>query len=108
MVQIFVLIFSIFYFTRDGHKLKKYIKTFILKEKHRMLSSIAKEVKNVLKSILWSFLTGFIIRVVDTIGFFIFGYFYALFLGILAGIVSINTSYWTISQHIQFYLYMTS
>lgn len=87
MVQIFVLIFSIFYFTKDGHKVKKYIKTFIPERKHRMFSNMAKEVKNVLKSIFYGhFLTGFIIGVVAAIGFFILGYPYALFLGILTGV----------------------
>ncbi|RBQ22235.1 hypothetical protein ALNOE001_19590 [Candidatus Methanobinarius endosymbioticus] len=87
MIQVFVLIFSIFYFTRDGYKVKKYVKTFIPEKKHRLFSNMAKEVKNVLKSIFYGhFLTGLIIGVIGAIGFFILGYRYALFLGILTGV----------------------
>lgn len=87
MIQIFVLIFSIFYFTRDGYKVKKYIKSFIPEKKHRLFSNMVKEIKIVLKSIFYGhFLTGFIIGIIGVIGFFILGYPYALFLGILTGV----------------------
>lgn len=87
MVQIFVLIFSIFYFSRDGYKIKSYVKAFIPENKHEFFGNMVKEIKTVLKSIFYGhFLTGFIIGVIATIGFFILGYPYALFLGILTGV----------------------
>jgi len=87
MLQGFVLIFSIFYFTRDGHKLKGYINSFIPEGKEKFFAHMFKEVKIVLKSIFYGhFLTGFIIGAIAAIGFFILGYPYALFLGILTGI----------------------
>jgi len=87
MVQIFVLIFSIFYFAKDGYKIKSYIKAFIPEEKHQFFGNMIKEIKIVLKSIFYGhFLTGFIIGAIATIGFFILGYPYALFLGILTGV----------------------
>ncbi|MBZ9571433.1 AI-2E family transporter [Methanobrevibacter sp. TMH8] len=87
MLQIFVLIFSIFYFTKDGHKISEYIYSFIPNEKHEFFSNMINEVKTVLKSIFYGhFLTGFVIGSMAAIGFFILGYPYALFLGILTGV----------------------
>jgi predicted PurR-regulated permease PerM len=87
MLQMFVLISSIFYFTRDGHKIKRYVHLFIPKEKHEFFAKMIKEVKNVLKSIFYGhFLTGFIIGSIAAIGFFILGYPHALFLGVLTGV----------------------
>lgn len=90
MLQIFVLIFSIFYFTRDGHNIKAYVNSFIPEENQDLFTNMVKEVKTVLKSIFYGhFLTGFAIGVIATIGFFILGYPYALFLGILTGVCQI-------------------
>lgn len=90
MLQIFVLIFSIFYFTRDGHKIKKYVDSFIPEEKQEFFANMIKEVKTVLKSIFYGhFLTGFVIGSIAAIGFFILGYPYALFLGILTGVLQL-------------------
>jgi predicted PurR-regulated permease PerM len=87
MVQVFVLLFSVFYFARDGYKVKKYVKAFVPEEKKEIFSKMIKEIKTVLKSIFYGhFLTGFIIGVIASIGFFILGYPYALFLGILTGV----------------------
>jgi len=90
MLQMFVLIFSIFYFTRDGHNIKAYVNSFIPKERLALFTNMEKEVKIVLKSIFYGhFLTGFIIGTIAAIGFFILGYPYALFLGILTGVCQI-------------------
>ncbi|WP_331279414.1 AI-2E family transporter [Methanobrevibacter arboriphilus] len=87
MIQVFVLIFSTFYFARDGYKVKSYVKAVIPKEKHQFFGNMIKEIKTVLKSIFYGhFLTGFIIGLIATIGFLILGYPYALFLGILTGV----------------------
>lgn len=87
MIQVFVLIFSTFYFARDGYKVKSYVKALIPKEKHQFFGNMVKEIKTVLKSIFYGhFLTGFIIGLIATIGFLILGYPYALFLGILTGV----------------------
>jgi len=87
MLQIFVLIFSIFYFARDGHKIKAYVNSFIPQERQGLFINMIKEVKTVLKSIFYGhFLTGFTIGSIAAIGFFILGYPYALFLGILTGV----------------------
>ena len=87
MLQVFVLIFSIFYFTRDGENVKAYVISFIPDEKHEFFANMVKEIKTVLKSIFYGhFLTGVIIGTIASIGFFILGYPYPLFLGILTGL----------------------
>jgi len=86
-LQLFVLLFSIFYFARDGEKVKEYLFSFIPKERQEFFSRMIIEVKTVLKSIFYGhFLTGLIIGTIGAIGFYILGYDYALFLGILTGI----------------------
>lgn len=90
MLQIFILIFSIFYFTRDGHNIKAYVNSFIPEDRQGLFINMVKEVKTVLKSIFYGhFLTGFVIGAIAAIGFFILGYPYALFLGILTGVCQI-------------------
>ncbi len=87
MLQLFVLVFSSFYFAKDGHKLTSYVNAFIPEERHEFFVHMVKEVKTVLKSIFYGhFLTGVIIGTLAAIGFFILGYPYALFLGILTGV----------------------
>ncbi len=87
ILQIFILLFSIFYFTRDGHNIKKYVISFIPEERHEFFYNMIIEIKKVLKSIFYGhFLTGLIIGAIGAIGYFILGYPYALFLGILTGI----------------------
>lgn len=87
MLQIFVLIFSIYYFTKDGYKLNEYVFSFIPEEKQSYFNRMILEIKLVLKSIFYGhFLTGVIIGIMGAIGFYILGYDYALFLGILTGI----------------------
>jgi len=87
MLKIFVLLFSTFYFAKDGHKIKKYLFSFIPKERQEFFSHMINEIKTVLKSIFYGhFLTGIIIGTIGAIGFYLLGYEYALFLGILTGI----------------------
>ena len=87
MLQIFVLLFSIFYFVRDEHKIKEYLFSFIPEKRKEFFSNMIIEIKIVLKSIFYGhFLTGVILGTIAAIGFYILGYDYALFLGILTGI----------------------
>jgi predicted PurR-regulated permease PerM len=87
MLKLFVLIFSTFYFVRDGHKIKEHLFYLIPKERHEFFTHMIIEIKTVLKSIFYGhFLTGVIIGIIGTIGFYLLGYEYALFLGILTGI----------------------
>ncbi|MGL4669948.1 MAG: AI-2E family transporter [Methanobacteriaceae archaeon] len=85
-IKIFVLIVSIFYFTRDGKKAINFVSSFVPKEKERFFNLMIEEVKIVLKSIFYGhILTGIIIGTIAGIGFFILGYEYSGFLGIITG-----------------------
>ena len=87
MLEIFVLLFSIFYFVRDGHKIKEVLFSFIPEEREEFFFNMIIEIKTVLKSIFYGhFLTGLIIGIMGAVGFYLLGYEYALFLGILTGI----------------------
>ncbi|MDR0900771.1 MAG: AI-2E family transporter [Methanobrevibacter sp.] len=86
-LQLFVLIASVYYFTRDGYKVKEYVKSFIPNERHSYFEKMISEIKTVLKSIFYGhFLTAIIIGIIAGIGYFILGYEFALFLGVLTGI----------------------
>lgn len=86
-LQLFVLIFSIFYFARDGYKIKPYVISFIPKDKYGYFNNMFNEIKTVLKSIFYGhFLTAIIIGIIAAVGFSILGYPYGVFLGILTGI----------------------
>ncbi|KZX17663.1 putative inner membrane protein [Methanobrevibacter cuticularis] len=86
-LQLFVLLFSTFYFARDGHKIKPYVTSFIPENRHRFFKHMLNEIKLVLKSIFYGhFLTAVIIGTIAAIGFSILGYPYGIFLGILTGI----------------------
>ncbi|KZX12311.1 AI-2E family transporter [Methanobrevibacter filiformis] len=86
-LQLFILVASVFYFTRDGHKLNDYLISFIPDESHDYFFRMIKEIKIVLKSIFYGhFLTGIIIGIIAFIGYQILGYDYALFFGILTGV----------------------
>lgn len=86
-IEIFVLIVSTFYFTRDGEKAVNFASSFVPKEKERLFKLMIKEVKTVLKSIFYGhILTGIIIGIITGIGFFFLGYEYSAFLGIITGV----------------------
>jgi len=87
IVQVFILVSSIFYFARDGDKIWDYVFAFIPKNKESFFDNTLDEVANVLKSIFYGhFLTALIIGIIAGIGYAILGYKFALFLGILTGI----------------------
>ena len=90
LVQLFVLICSIYYFTRDGDKVMEYIFAFI-PEKHKpFFEKTLEDVANVLKSIFYGhFLTAIIIGIMGGVGYYFLGYKFALFLGIITGIAQL-------------------
>ena len=90
LVQLFVLICSIYYFTRDGDKVMEYIFVFIPKEHRPFFERTLDDVANVLKSIFYGhFLTAIVIGVMGGVGYYFLGYKFALFLGIVTGIAQL-------------------
>lgn len=90
LVQLFVLICSIYYFTRDGQKILDAIFVFIPDKHKPFFEHTIYEVANVLKSIFYGhFLTALIIGILGGIGYYFFGYKFALFLGIITGIAQL-------------------
>jgi predicted PurR-regulated permease PerM len=89
-LQLFVLIASVFYFARDGHKINEYLFSFIPKSRKNYFIKMISEVKVVLKSIFYGhFLTGVLIGIMATIGYTILGYPFSLFFGILTGVLQL-------------------
>lgn len=90
LVQLFVLICSIYYFTRDGDKIIENMFIFI-PEKHKpFFEKTLDEVANVLKSIFYGhFLTAIIIGIMGGVGYYFLGYKFALFLGVVTGIAQL-------------------
>ncbi len=86
-IQLFVLFCSLFYFTRDGHKVYDFVKDFIPNRHTEFFQNTILEIKNVLNSIFYGhFLTALIIGIIAVVGYSILGYPYGVFLGILTGI----------------------
>jgi len=89
-LQLFVLLASIYYFTKDGSNLKDYGYAFVPDDRKDYFSKMFQQIKIVLKSIFYGhFLTGIVIGILASIGYFILGYPYALFFGILTGILQL-------------------
>lgn len=89
-LQLFVLLFSIYYFARDGDNLMEYISTFIPNDKMGLFNRMVDEVQNVLKSIFYGhFLTAIIIGIMGAVGYGLLGYPYAIFLGVLTGFLQL-------------------
>ncbi|MDI9436703.1 MAG: AI-2E family transporter [Euryarchaeota archaeon] len=85
-LQIFIFLASTFYIARDGGKLSEYIQYTIPKGREHYFENLYSEIERVLKSIFYGhFLTAIIIGLMAGIGFYLLGYPYALFLGILTG-----------------------
>lgn len=86
-IQLFILICSFFYFTRDGHKAYKFIEELIPDKHISFFHNTVEAIKNVLNSIFYGhFLTALIIGIIAAIGYSLLGYPYGVFLGILTGI----------------------
>ncbi|MBU4534712.1 MAG: AI-2E family transporter [Euryarchaeota archaeon] len=85
-LQLLVFIASTFYLARDGYKLWEYLNSAIPANRKGFFLIMYDETEKVLKSIFYGhFLTSLVIGLMAVAGFYILGYPYALFLGILAG-----------------------
>jgi len=84
--QLFIFIASTFYFAKDGDKLWKYIKFAIPNNREHYFDTLFREVERVLKSIFFGhFLTAILTGILAGVGYWIIGYPFATFLGILTG-----------------------
>ncbi|MCF0226412.1 MAG: AI-2E family transporter [Methanobrevibacter sp.] len=87
IIQIFVLVCSIYYFVRDGHKAYNFVEELVPDKHKRFFKNTTKEVGDVLNSIFYGhFITALIIGIFGAIGYSLLGYPYGVFLGILTGI----------------------
>jgi predicted PurR-regulated permease PerM len=86
LLQLFIFFASTFYFARDGDKLWQYVDHIIPHDRKDYFDRLFEETDRVLKSIFFGhFLTAIITGTLAAIGFFLLGYPFALFLGIITG-----------------------
>ncbi|MDI6725229.1 MAG: AI-2E family transporter [Methanobacterium sp.] len=84
--QLFIFLASTFYFAKDGDKLLEYIKFAIPTDREHYFDTLFREVERVLKSIFFGhFLTAILTGIIGGVGFWIIGYPFPSFLGILTG-----------------------
>jgi predicted PurR-regulated permease PerM len=89
-LELFVFFAATFYLARDGNRLWSYTKMVIPQERKGFFKNLVQETDNVLKSIFYGhFLTAILVGVISGVGFYIMGYPYALFLGILTGFTQV-------------------
>ena len=89
-LDLFILICSIFYFVRDGERCLNFIKSFVPKDYTEFFENTIINIKDVLKSIFYGhFLTSVIIGIFGCIGYYLLGYPYGIFLGVLTGILQL-------------------
>lgn len=85
-LELFVFFAATFYLARDGDRLWKYVDLIIPQDRKGFFDNLFRETDNVLKSIFFGhFLTAMIVGAISGIGFYLLGYPYALFLGIVTG-----------------------
>jgi len=85
--QILILIFSIFYFARDGDKVIQYIKDIVPDNDQDFYQQIFDAADDVLKSIIMgNLIPATILGVLSGIVYYVLGYPYALLLAIISGI----------------------
>ncbi|MGN1363147.1 MAG: AI-2E family transporter [Methanobrevibacter sp.] len=86
-VQLLVLMFTTFYFARDGDKVWDYVFAFIPNDRLDFFNRMFAQIKDVLKSIFYGhILTSIIIGLMGFVGYTLLGYPYSGFLGIMTGI----------------------
>lgn len=86
-IQVLILVFTTFYFARDGDKVWDYVFAFIPDEKNEFFDHMFSQIKDVLKSIFYGHvLTSIIIGLMGFVGYTLLGYSYSGFLGIITGI----------------------
>jgi predicted PurR-regulated permease PerM len=89
-LELLVLFAATFYFARDGDKLWEYVEYSIPTERRIFFDDLFQEIDLVLKSIFYGhFLTAIITGTVSGIGFYVLGYPYPLFLGIVTGFLQL-------------------
>jgi predicted PurR-regulated permease PerM len=89
-LDLFILICSVFYFSRDGDKCLEFIKSFVPDDSKDFFDTTVESVKDVLRSIFYGhFLTSLIIGIFAAIGYSLLGYPYGLFLGVITGILQL-------------------
>ncbi len=85
--QMLILIFALFYFARDGHKITQYIKDVIPDKDKDFYLQIFDSADDVLKSIIvGNVIPAAILGVLSGFLYYFLGYEYALLLGIISGI----------------------
>jgi predicted PurR-regulated permease PerM len=85
--EILILIFSIFYFARDGDKVVQYIKDIIPSQDSNFYQQIFDSADDVLKSIIvGNAIPAAILGVLSIFLYYFLGYQYAILLGIISGI----------------------
>ena len=90
ILDLFILITSTFYFIRDGDKCIDFIKSFVPENSKEFFDNTILNIKSVLKSIFYGhILTSIIIGLFGCIGYFLLGYPYGIFLGVLTGILQL-------------------
>ncbi|OWT33085.1 hypothetical protein BGI41_04240 [Methanobrevibacter sp. 87.7] len=86
-IQLLVLIFTTFYFARDGDKVWDYVFAFIPDDRVEFFNHMFAQIKDVLKSIFYGHvLTSVIIGLMGFVGYTLLGYPFSGFLGIMTGI----------------------
>lgn len=86
VLQLFIFFASTFYFAKDGNKLWEYIKIAIPSHRTPYFDNLFSETELVLKSIfLGHFFTALLTGILGGVGFWLIGYPFASFLGILTG-----------------------
>ncbi len=89
-LDLFILVCSVFYFVRDGDRCLNFVRDFVPDDSKKFFDNTVASVRDVLRSIFYGhFLTSVIIGIMGGIGYFLLGYPYGLFLGVLTGILQL-------------------
>ena len=89
-LDLFILVCSVFYFSRDGDRCMEFIKSFVPEDSKHFFDTTVEAVKDVLRSIFYGhFLTSVIIGIFGVIGYTLLGYPYGVFLGVITGILQL-------------------
>ena len=89
-LDLFILVCSVFYFSRDGDRCMDFIKSFVPEDSKHFFDTTVEAVQDVLRSIFYGhFLTSVIIGIFGVIGYTLLGYPYGVFLGVITGILQL-------------------
>lgn len=90
VLDLFILVCSVFYFVRDGDNCIEFVKSFVPDDSKKFFDNTLESVRDVLRSIFYGhFLTSVIIGIFGAIGYSILGYPYGIFLGVITGILQL-------------------